>query len=134
MATDTRAELARLTLDFTEAFNEDDLDKVMGFFSDDAIYDEFHSARHEGAAAIRAAFAPQFSGSFGKVRFAEEDHFIDADPSAAGTGKALISWTCSIETKQGPGAWRGLDILHFRDGKVVQKHTYAKTKAPLMIK
>ena len=28
-------------------------------------------------------------------------------------------------------AWRGLDLLHFSDGKLVQKLTYAKAKSPL---
>ena len=122
-----RTELDRLVTEFTDAFNRDDLDAVMGHFADDAVYDEFHGARHRGKAAIRAAFEPQFRGQFGKVRFHEEDRFIDA-----ATGKAMISWTCTLETKQGPGGWRGLDLLHFVDGKLVEKHTYAKAKAPLM--
>lgn len=122
-----RAELDRLTSEFTDAFNRDDLDAVMDHFADDAFYDEFHGARHQGKAAIRAAFEPQFEGRFGKVRFDEEDRFIDV-PS----GKVMISWSCSLETKQGPGAWRGLDLLRFESGKVVEKHTYAKTKVPLM--
>mgnify|MGYP001411400661 CR=1 FL=1 len=123
----SRAELERWVLDFTDAFNREDLDAVMAYFADDSFYDEFHGTRHHGKEAIRAAFAPQFEGAFGKVRFEEEDYFLDVE-----AGKAMISWTCTLETKQGPGGWRGLDLLRFVDGKLVEKHTYAKTKAPLL--
>ncbi|MDP6709234.1 MAG: nuclear transport factor 2 family protein [Alphaproteobacteria bacterium] len=129
MASEARAELEKLVIDFTEAFNADDLDGVMSYFADDAVYDEFDGARHVGKEAIRAAFVPQFRGDFGKIRFRAEDMFLDAD-----TGKALISWLCTLETPERAGGWRGLDILHFRDGRLVEKQTYAKTKSPTMVK
>ena len=47
--------------------------------------------------------------------------------------KTLVSWTCTLETKDGSAGWRGLDILHFDDrGKITQKLTYAKAKVPLL--
>ena len=82
--------LEDLALRFTDAFNRDDLDGVMGFFAEDAVYDEFHGARHVGREAIRAAFEPQFRGAYGAVRFDREDLFADAD-----AGKVLISWICN---------------------------------------
>ena len=85
----TRDELKQITLQFTDAFNRDDLDGVMAWFAEDAVYDEFHGARHEGKEAIRAAFEPMFAGKFGKVRFEEEDLFLDPED-----GKAMISWSC----------------------------------------
>ena len=123
----TRTALQQWVLDFTDAFNRDDLDGVMAYFADDAVYDEFNGVRHEGKAAIRAAFEPQFSGEMGTIRFLEEDHFLDVDK-----GQAMISWTCALETKRGPAGWRGLDLLRFVDGKLVEKQTYAKTKAPML--
>ena len=125
----TRDEIERLTLDFTAAFNRDDLDGVMAYFAEDGIYDEFNGTRATGRAAIRAAFAPQFAGAFGQVRFHQEDLFVDA-----AAGKAMIAWTCTLTTKQGPAGWRGLDLLHWQGGKLVQKHTYAKTKQLLLAK
>ena len=122
----TRDELKTIVLDFTEAFNRDDLAGVMARFADDAVYDEFNGKRHEGADAIRASFEPLFAGAFGKVRFHEEDLFLDADD-----GKAMISWTCSLETPERASSWRGLDLLHVRDGKITRKLTYAKAEKPL---
>ncbi len=59
---ESRHALEKLVVDFTEAFNREDIDEVMSYFADDAIYDEFNDIRHEGSAAIRKAFEPQFSG------------------------------------------------------------------------
>lgn len=124
-----RAALEDLVLRFTDAFNRDDLDGVMFFMAEDAVYDQFDCTRAQGKAAIRAAFVPQFRGDFGTIRFHTEDLFVDVD-----SGKALIRWLCTLETPERSGGWRGLDILHFRDGKLVEKHTYAKAKAPLIVK
>ena len=119
------AELHDLVIRFTDAFNRDDLDAVMGFLSDDAIYDEFNGTRSTGRAAIREAFVPQFRGDFGRIRFLTEDLFVDA-----AAGKALIRWVCSLEKDGKKLAWRGLDILHVRDGRITEKHTYAKADTP----
>jgi len=121
-----RQQLVELTTRFVEAFNLNDLDTVMSFFSEDAVYDEFNGTRNEGKQAIRAAFIPQFTGAFGKMQFIDEDLFVDAD-----AGKVMASWRCTLEVKGRPTSWRGLDLLHFQSGKLVQKLTYAKAKVPL---
>ena len=121
-----RQQLVELTTRFVEAFNLNDLDTVMSFFSEDAVYDEFNGTRNEGKQAIRAAFISQFTGAFGKMQFIDEDLFVDAD-----AGKVMASWRCTLEVKGRPTSWRGLDLLHFQSGKLVQKLTYAKAKVPL---
>ena len=122
-----RERLADLVVRFTDAFNRDDLDGVMSFLADDAVYDEFNGTVNRGRAAIRAAFVPQFRGYHGTLRFHTEDLFVD--PVA---GKALIRWVCTLQTKRGPAGWRGLDILHARNGLITEKLTYAKAKVPLL--
>jgi ketosteroid isomerase-like protein len=121
-----RAHLVNLTRHFVDAFNRNDLDSVMSFFADDAVYDEFNGKRNVGKAAIRAAFEPQFSGAYGKMQFLDEDLFADAE-----TGKVMASWRCALTVKDEPTSWRGLDLLHFAGDKLVQKLTYAKAKVPL---
>jgi ketosteroid isomerase-like protein len=118
-----RADLERLVVRFTEAFNRDDLEEVLSLMAEDAVYDEFDGRRHAGKAAIRAAFEPQFRGDFGRIRFATEDLFVDE-----ASGKALVRWRCEIDKAGRRRFWRGLDILHVRDGLVVEKHTYAKAE------
>ncbi len=122
-----RAALAALVVDFTEAFNRENIDEVMSYFAVDAIYDEFHGERHQGVEAIRAAFVPQFRGDYGRMRFHSEDMFLDV-----AAGKAMIRWLLTLETPDRAGGWRGLDLLHFEDDKLKEKHTYAKAKVPLI--
>jgi hypothetical protein len=123
----SRPELEDLVRRFLDAFNREDLDEVMSFFGENAVYDEFNGRRSHGREAIRAAFVPQFRGDFGRIRFLTEDLFVDAEE-----GKALVRWVCTFERDGRHGRWRGLDILHWSDGKLVQKHTYAKAAVPLL--
>jgi len=120
-----RAKLIDLTRQFTDAFNRNDLDAVMAFFSDYGVYDEFNGKRNRGKAAIRAAFEPQFRGVFGKMEFLEDDIFVDSE-----SGKAMISWRCTLSVNGKPTSWRGLDLLRFVGQCIVSKRTYAKAKAP----
>ena len=124
-----RAALEKLVIDFTEAFNRENIDEVMSYFADDAIYDEFNAVRHDGKDAIRESFVPQFRGDFGRMRFHTEDMFLDVP-----AGKALIRWLLTFEEAGRAGGWRGLDVLHFADGKLIEKHTYAKAKTPVVDK
>lgn len=119
----THAELEDLVVRFTDAFNREDLDAVMAFFAEDALYDEFDGGRSRGRDAIRAAFEPQFRGAFGRMRFVTEDLFVDP-----ASGKALIRWLCTLERDGRVRGWRGLDFLHVRDGRIVEKQTYAKAE------
>ncbi len=123
-----RAALEKLVIDFTEAFNREDIDEVMSYFAEDSIYDEFNGTRNIGTVAIRAAFLPQFQGAFGRMRFHTEDMFLDV-----AADKALIRWLLTLEEPQRQGAWHGLDILHFRNGRLVEKHTYAKARIPFIL-
>jgi ketosteroid isomerase-like protein len=118
-----RSVLEDLVVRFTEAFNRDDLEEVLSLMTEDAEYQEFDGRRNVGKKAIREAFTPQFRGDFGRIRFHTEDLFVDER-----AGKGLIRWSCEIDKAGRRRSWRGLDILHFRDGLVSEKHTYAKAE------
>jgi ketosteroid isomerase-like protein len=128
-----RSVLEKLAFDFTEAFNREEIDEVMSYFADDAIYDEYNAVRHVGKPAIREAFIPQFRGDFGRMRFHTEDMFAQSGPEPD-TGKALIRWLLTVEESGRAGGWRGLDILHFERGRLTEKHTYAKARTPVVEK
>jgi ketosteroid isomerase-like protein len=120
----SRDELLATTRAFTEAFNRNDLDAVMSWFSDDITYEQFDGQVAEGPAAVRAAFEPQFAGAFGQMWFDEEDCFVDAE-----AGRALISWTCGMARDDRARGWQGLDILHFdAAGRICRKLTYGKAE------
>jgi len=119
-------ELYAITLKFLDAFNRNDLDDVMSFFSDDAIYEELHGKINNGKDAIRAAFVPQFEGKFGKMEFIEDDTFIDAD-----VGKIMSGWDLHMEKDGAPFVLKGLDLLYFEGNKIVRKQTFVKQKDAL---
>ena len=118
-------ELHALTLDFLDAFNRNDLDAVMAFFSEDAVYDELSGRQSRGKEAIRASFAPQFSGEFGRMEFVEEDTFIDA-----AAGKVMSSWALYLTREGQRETMRGLDLLIFEGSQIRLKQTYVKAKLP----
>ena len=126
-----RGALEKLVIDFTEAFNNEDIDEVMSYFAENAIYDEFNAVRHVGREAIHASFIPQFRGDYGRMRFHTEDMFVETG-SGPGDGKALIRWLLTFEGTERAYGWRGLDILHFEGGGLTEKHTYAKASSPVV--
>ena len=88
--------------EFVDAFNVNDLDRVMAFFADDAEYEPGDGAKHRGKAAIRAEFAPQFAGRYGAMRFDVHDKLVD-EPGR----RAAIRWACRIDVS-GPARPRRL--------------------------
>ncbi len=120
-----RDRLVSLTRRFVDAFNRDDLDTVMSFFAEDAVYDEFQGRRSQGREAIRQAFEPQFAGEFGVMRFVDDDLFVDEQ-----SGKVMTSWRVTMENGDMRTSFRGLDLLHFKGDRLVQKLTYAKAASP----
>ena len=125
MAMDHDAALAMLEAIAT-AFDEHDLDGIMGHFADDAVFDaprgpDPWGTRFEGLAEIRQAFAARFSG-IPDVRYREDQHFVDGDRGAS-------EWTLSGTTTDGQRIEvRGCDLWTLRDGKVVKKDSYWKIR------
>ena len=132
---------------FHAAFKANDLDAVMGFFAADAVYRPGDGSEHRGIAAIRGAFAPQFAGSFGAMRFDPEDRFIDET-----SRKACLRWICRHDLRGRHGAkvspllrllvrarhggragWHGVDVFHLdAAGQITAKFTYANYGRPLL--
>jgi hypothetical protein len=52
-----------------------------------------------------------------------EDLFV-----VAAAGKVLIRWLCTIDKDGKLRGWRGLDIIHVKNGKISEKLTYAKAE------
>jgi uncharacterized protein (TIGR02246 family) len=123
---DRYAELKQLGDEFLGVFNRADVDGIMSFFTDDAVYEELHGKMTEGKAAIRKSFEGLFSGRFGTIRFDEDDTFIDAD-----AGKIMSSWKLHLDMDDEPKVLAGLDLLYFEGDKITRKLTYVKAKVGL---
>jgi len=122
----TRAEIKEVFDQWNQAWNRHDLDSVMALFDENVLFDNFTGGYVRGKEALRKAWGPWFE-NHGEFHFTEEEVFIDAVAQ-----KVLYRWTLrwpsfekgyegKTETR------RGVDVVHFKDGKIVKKLTYAKT-------
>ena len=143
-------ELRQTVNAFVDAFNSDDLDAVMFFFSEHAHYHTVDGRAVHGHAAIRAEFSAQFAGTYGQLRFLLERIIVDELRD-----EAALAWTCVHHFADPPvpaglqrlprlllrallgrsASWAGVDILKFdTQGRIVAKHTYGKTRIPRLRK
>jgi ketosteroid isomerase-like protein len=107
-------------------FDAHDLDLIMSYFADDAVFEsprgsERWGTRFTGKAAVREAFAGRFSG-IPDVRYQQDDHFVDGDRGAS-------EWTLSGTTTAGQRIEvRGCDLWTFRHGRIAVKDSYWKIR------
>ena len=120
-----RAAVSPATLkSFLEAFNAHDLDRIMEFFADDCeLYlprgKEPWGQRFAGKAAVRQGLASRFEG-IPNVHYGDDRHWVAGD-------LAVSAWLLTGTTKTGEQVRvRGVDLLEFRNGKIVKKDSYWK--------
>ncbi len=114
---ETRAAVDR----FNDAFNRHDVDAVMAAMTTDCVFEDTsppEGNRHEGAAAVREAWAAFFAAS-------PTAHFDDEDVVVAGD-RCVVRWRYTWTDDDGGGSVRGVDILRVRDGLVAEKFSYVK--------
>src|SRR5436190_6361162 len=99
------------------AFNAHDLDRIMGFFTDDVVLEmprgpDPWGSRYEGARAVREALQGRFKG-LPDVHYGNDVHYVDGD-------MGISQWTLT-GTQASSGQRlevRGCDFYTFRDGKI----------------
>jgi ketosteroid isomerase-like protein len=107
-----------------DAFNAHDLDRIMSFFTEDAVLEmprgpHAWGNRYEGAAAVRAALQGRFTG-LPDVHYGNDVHYVDGD-------MGISRWTLTGTPASGERIEvHGCDFYAFRDGKVVQKDSFWK--------
>lgn len=121
-------QLAKLEQDFLAVFNAADVDGIMRFFTNDAVYGEVHGKVRGDLGAIRKSFEKLFSGQFGQVYFEPVDSFIDIE-----SDKVMSSWVLHLHLDGKKVALEGLDLLYFRGDKIYRKLTYGKAQTPLYL-
>lgn len=122
----SRQELIKVMQNWNQAWENHDLDGVVALFDDDILFENWTGARVKGKESLRRAWTPWFA-SHGGFRFIGEDMFVDE-----GEQKILYRWRLEspsfekgLEGK--PERRRGVDLLYFKDGKIIEKLTYSKT-------
>ncbi len=126
MTTLTRDEIERTIADWNEAFNAHDLERVLDGLHDDIYFENWTGGSVRGIESLRAAWAPWFK-DHGGFRFTHEDTLIDEEQQKAVT-RWRLDWPSTETGYEGlHEARRGVDVMRFEDGKVIEKLTYSKT-------
>ena len=108
----------------SDAFNSNDINRVMFFFADDAVFDhaagpDIHGTSSVGADAIRAVFGDMFE-RVESVKWETLDIRIEGD-------KAICQYRRTATFPSGEiHDCKTVDILTFRDDKIIHKDTYYK--------
>jgi ketosteroid isomerase-like protein len=108
---------------FSAAFGSGDVDAIMARMTDDCVFESTGPSpdgqRHDGQAAVRAAWEQLFSETT-DPKFTNEDTFLSGD-------QACVRWRFTWISDDGSeGHVRGVDVIRFRDGLVSEKSSYVK--------
>ena len=111
---------------WNRAWDDHDLEGVMALFHDEILFENWTGAKVKGKDALRKAWTPWFK-NHGGFRFIEEETFID-EVAQKVLYRWRLDWPCMEKGHEGkPETRRGVDVLHFQDGKIIRKLTYSKT-------
>ena len=111
------------------AFNAHDLDRIMGFFSDDCVLETPRGehpwgTRFEGPSAVREGLAQRFS-SLPDVHYGEDEHWVSG---THGVSRWLLTGTTTAGEQV---RVRGCDLFDLTDdGRIRRKDSYWKIVQP----
>ena len=111
-----------------DGFNRHDVDAIMAFFADDAVFEsprgpDHWGRRYVGKAQVREGLAARFAG-IPDVHYGEDRHFVAGD-------RGVSEWRLTGTTTAGARIdVRGCDLWEFRDGKISRKDSYWKIVEP----
>ena len=109
------------------ARNRHDLDGVLAFLADDAVFEaprgpDPWGRRYVGKAQVRKGFAARFAG-IPDVHYGDDSHWVSGE-------RGVSEWTLTGTTTDGERVHvRGCDLWTFRDGQVARKDSFWKIVA-----
>jgi ketosteroid isomerase-like protein len=127
-----RDALQRLLVEHTDAWNSHDLDRLMGLFADDCVFDasagpETHGRRFEGRASVRAAFADVLA-SMPDANWGDGRHFPLSEEY--GVSEWRLTGTLADGTRVDV---LGCDFLTVRGDKIIRKSSFRKQRPPASV-
>ena len=122
----TKEEIKKVLKEWNLSWDSHNLEGVLKLMHDEVLFENWTGGKAIGKETLRKAWAPWFT-NHGGFRFIEEETFVDEEEQ-----KVLFRWQLvwpSLERgyEGKPEKRRGVDVLHFQDGKIIKKLTYSKT-------
>ena len=122
----SKQELREALTRWGRSWDEHDIGGVMDLFHEEVFFEHWTGTSVNGREALREAWTPWFT-NHGGFRFTEEDILIDEEGQ-----KVLYQWQLDWPSNEKgslgkPERRWGIDVIHFRDGKIIRKLTYIKT-------
>jgi hypothetical protein len=122
----SRAEILLSFTEWIEAWNKHDLEGVLSILDDDVIFENWTGETVTGKNSLRRSWAPWFL-NHGNFKFITEEIFFD-DSEQKMLFMWRLEWPSVLKSYKGKQEIRrGVDVIHFRNGKIVQKYSYSKT-------
>ncbi len=124
-----RDDLERLLIEHTDAWNSHDIDRLMGLFADDCVFEasgglESCGQRFVGRADVRNAFSGVFA-SMPDANWGDGRHFVISD------GYGVSEWRLTGTPPDGSQLdVLGCDFLTAVDNKIVRKNSFRKQRPP----
>lgn len=109
---------------FLDAFNRHDIDSIMSYFAEDCVFFMPRGAaprgeQYVGWEAVKEGLSSRFRG-IPDVHYGEDAHWICGD-------LGVSEWTLTGTTVDGQQIEvRGVDLLEFRNEKIVRKDSFWK--------
>lgn len=113
---------------FADAWNRHDADALMGFMTDDCVFEasagqEVCGTSYLGREAVRAGFSDVWR-IYPDAQWRSPRHFVCGD-------RGVSEWSFTGTRADGTRVEvNGCDIFTFRDGKIAIKNSYRKNRPP----
>ena len=121
--------MTRLLEAFADAFNRHDVEALMAMMTTDCLFqasagNAVDGERHEGQAAVRAAYAAVFD-QFPDAHWGNARHFVIGD-------RGVSEWIFTGTMRDGRRVEvTGCDLFTLRDGKIAIKNSFRKNRPPM---
>ena len=123
-------DLEGLLIEHTEAWNSHDIERLLGLFAQDCVFDasggpEWYGSRFAGRDLVRTAFADVFD-SMPDANWGDARHFVISDDYG------VSEWRLTGTLVDGKRVdVLGCDFLTVRGNEIVRKNSFRKQRPPV---